>query len=153
MDGDAENVCFFLSNAIPNKKPYFRLMQSRHFKRQYRKIMFTVVGMSVGRSCKVGWLFLRGRTLILYLAKISKLIEAKIHRWEGKRQQCALDGGLFCHTEHNRDLFFTTLTSFASCWHSCFRKALSWETDSAWRPDIVQDIPSTSACYSALTQP
>lgn len=102
---------------------------------------------------RLAGLHLRGRTLILYLAKITKLIEAKIHRWEGKRQQSALEGGLFCHTGHNRDLFFTTLTSFASCWHSCFRKALSWETDSAWRPDIVQDIPSTSACYSALTQP
>lgn len=68
--------------------------------------------MSVGRSCKVGWLLLRGRTLILYLVKITKLTEAKIHRWEGKRQQSALEGGLFCHTGHNRDLFFYYFNKF-----------------------------------------
>lgn len=28
MDGDTENVFFFLPNAAPNRKPYFRLMQA-----------------------------------------------------------------------------------------------------------------------------
>lgn len=28
MDGDIKNICFFLSNATPNRNPYFRLMQS-----------------------------------------------------------------------------------------------------------------------------
>ena len=68
--------------------------------------------MSAGRSCKVGWLLLRVRTLILYFVKITKLTEAKIHRWEGKWQQSVLEGGLFCHAAHNRDLFFYYFNKF-----------------------------------------
>lgn len=80
------------------------------------------MGMSVGRSCKVGCLLLRGRILILYLVKIMKLIETKIHRWEGKRQQSALEGGLFCHTGHNRDLCFYYFNKFCFMLAFLFQK-------------------------------
>lgn len=98
-------------------------------------------------------LLLGVRALLLYLVKIMLLTEAKIHRWERKNDSSLFMRKDYSVTQHTIEpSSFTTLTSFISCWNSCFRKALSWETDSACRPNIAQDITSTSACYSALLQ-